>query len=291
MTMDSRQILKRHGRSFHFASLFLSADHRGRAADLYAFCRQVDDIADEATDKNKAWDELETIKTNLSKGTNGESRAAYDLVATVQSDLRTVDLQTQDDLIQYAYGVAGTVGLLMCDVLGVHDARAKSYAIDLGIGMQLTNIARDVQADALIGRRYLPMSWTKNLSIGGLARPGPKEQSQIAQGIKQLLTLADQYYDSAMNGLGYLPVRARFAIFVAARVYAEIGYKIRRNAYCVWEGRTIVSTARKLAVTLRAIVDFLTTPRLHRRGVSHDETLHRALASCAPYVTPGNAGP
>ena len=181
MTMDSRQILKRHGRSFHFASLFLSADHRGRAADLYAFCRQVDDIADEAVDKNKAWDELETIKANLPKGTNGTSRAAYDLVATVQSDLRTVDLQTQDDLIQYAYGVAGTVGLLMCDVLGVHDARAKSYAIDLGIGMQLTNIARDVQADALIGRRYLPMSWTKNLSIAGLARPGPKEQSQIAR--------------------------------------------------------------------------------------------------------------
>ena len=153
MTMDSRQILKRHGRSFHFASLFLSAGHRDRAADLYAFCRQVDDIADEAADKNKAWDELETIKTGLSKGANGASRngtsrAAYDLVATVQSDLRTVDLQTQDDLIQYAYGVAGTVGLLMCDVLGVHDARAKSYAIDLGIGMQLTNIARDVQADA-----------------------------------------------------------------------------------------------------------------------------------------------
>ena len=71
MTMDSRQILKRHGRSFHFASLFLSADHRDRAADLYAFCRQVDDIADEAVDKKKAWDELETIKTGLSKGANG----------------------------------------------------------------------------------------------------------------------------------------------------------------------------------------------------------------------------
>ena len=291
MTMDSRQILKRHGRSFHFASLFLSADHRDRAADLYAFCRQVDDIADEAVDKKKAWDELETIKTGLSKGANGANRAAYELVATVQSDLGTVDLKTQDDLIQYAYGVAGTVGLMMCDVLRVHDARAKSYAIDLGIGMQLTNIARDVQADALIGRRYLPMNWTKNVGIGGLARPGPKEQSQIAQGVKQLLALADQYYDSAMNGLGYLPVRARFAIFVAARVYAEIGYKIRRNEYCVWEGRTIVSTARKLAVTLRAIFDFMTIPRLHRQGVSHDGTLHRALVSFVPSAVPGNAGP
>ena len=282
MTIESRQILKRHGRSFHFASLFLSADHREGAADLYAFCRHVDDIADEAMDKQKAWDELEAIKADLSKGSGGAIGAAYDLIAAVQSDLGTVDLQTHDDLIQYAYGVAGTVGLMMCDVLGVQDKRAKSYAIDLGIGMQLTNIARDVQADAHIGRRYLPKNWTKNISIGGLAHPGPKEQLQIALGVKQLLSLADTYYDSALNGLGYLPARARFAIFVAARVYAEIGHKIRRNKHCVWEGRTIVSTARKVAVTLRAIVEFLTTPRLHRKGLSHDASLHRALVSFAP---------
>lgn len=287
MTESSRQILQRNGRSFHFASLFLSQEHRQKAADLYAFCRHVDDVADEALDKGKAKAELEDIKRTLSQTGPKPYHAAHDLLVAVQSDLGAVDLETQDDLIQYAYGVAGTVGLMMCEVLGVDDERAQSYAIDLGIGMQLTNIARDVQADATIGRRYLPKAWTPDVSIDGLANPNDGEQSQIALGVEQLLALADRYYDSALNGFAYLPVRARFAIFVAARVYAEIGAKIRRNGHCVWQGRTIVSTFIKVLVTLRAVLDFATMMRLHQKGTSHNASLHRALTPFLPAWTPG----
>ena len=81
-----------------------------------------------------------------------------ELIRGIESDLQPVMVGTEAELLRYCYRVAGTVGLLMCDVLGVHDSRAKAHAIDLGIGMQLTNIARDVQEDAGMGRRYVPVS-------------------------------------------------------------------------------------------------------------------------------------
>ena len=156
------------------------------------------------------------------------------------------------------------------------------------IGMQLTNIARDVQADALIGRRYLPMNWTKPALVAW--RVLDQRNNRKSRRVSQLLALADQYYDSAMNGLGYLPVERDLPFLWLPASMPKLDTKYAETPIASGKVGPLFQLPGNWLLRCWAIVDFLTTPRLHRRGVSHDETLHRSLASCAPYGTPGTPG-
>jgi len=167
MTMTDNQalsVLQSNGRSFHFASRLLTPNHRVRAARLYAFCRYVDDIADEVPDRALATTKLEQVNADVLSGQSSEPVVAnmldlmreasipqepvVALVDGVRSDVYLSTVSTEAQLVRYAYQVAGTVGLMMSVVLDVHDREAWPFAIDLGIAMQLTNIARDVGEDA-----------------------------------------------------------------------------------------------------------------------------------------------
>ena len=167
--IPAREVLKTHGRSFHFASHILGRRHADRAARLYAFCRHLDDLADDATDLDAANAALDATRFALKTGyasdpvvmdfiiLASEARMPLEptlhLIDGLQQDLQEVALTSQAELIRYAYRVAGTVGLMMCAVLDTHEAEAMPHAIDLGIAMQLTNIARDVGEDARMCRR------------------------------------------------------------------------------------------------------------------------------------------
>ena len=161
-----------------------------------------------------------------------------------------VAIKSEDALIKYAYQVAGTVGLLMCPVLGCQKRHAFSFAVDMGIAMQLTNIARDVLEDAKMGRRYLPANWVGQLSASDILAcantPDSREAIQVKAGIDRLLSLADAYYDSGRKGLVYLPPRAHIAIAVAANVYREIGQKLRRRRLNWSAGRVVTNKLEKV---------------------------------------------
>ena len=160
--------MRENGRSFHFARIFLTQAQGERAARLYAFCRYVDDLADETRNHAKALRELDDARRQLAQRTATHPRLddfiqlaeetdidisiAISLIDGVASDLSEVAFQSEEQLLRYAYQVAGTVGLMMCGVLGVKKKAAYPFAIDLGIAMQLTNIARDIQEDAINGR-------------------------------------------------------------------------------------------------------------------------------------------
>ena len=183
----ARAVLCRHGRTFHFASHLLGATHGERAATLYAFCRHVDNLADEAGDvqaarlalagvrdalvTGRAEDAWTAAMLRLQASTGLPLAPALELVAGVASDLDAVRIADEDALVRYAYRVAGTVGQMMCAVLDVHDPRALPFAVDLGIAMQMTNIARDVGEDARMGRRYLPASWIGDVAPADIAAP------------------------------------------------------------------------------------------------------------------------
>ena len=129
-----------------------------------------------------------------------------DLVDGVESDLREeIKFKTEKELLIYSYRVAGTVGLMMAKILDVNDKRALKGAIDLGIAMQLTNIARDVIEDHKINRQYIKFDF---------------------ENIKLTLKLADKFYESAFSSIKKIPVKYRFAIIVARRVYRQIGKEI-----------------------------------------------------------------
>ena len=212
------QSLKVNGRSFHWASLFLTRSTKDKAAQLYAFCRDLDDLADGNTADGAA--RLAKLNSRLRKTRNAPVRRPQnggrflmrrhfrnlylppwwmDWFATRKAPF---SLGRERDLLRYAYRVAGTVGLLMCDVLNCHTREAKGHAVDLGIAMQLTNISRDVLEDARMGRRYIPGEWVSGLSPRKFA---PPLRQQILQTISVLRQQSHDFWHSPINIIKVVP--------------------------------------------------------------------------------------
>jgi phytoene synthase len=155
------------------------------------------------------------------------------------------------ELVSYAFGVAGTVGIMMAEVLGAQKQGTRA-AIELGIAMQLSNIARDVEQDLRAGRVYLPASWITFTEVErALTQHDESAQKVLVLATLRLLNLADEFYDSAFTGIWTLPVRVRWSILSAALCYREIGVYVAKNIHASWHGRTIVPRWRK--VTLIAV--------------------------------------
>jgi len=148
--------------------------------------------------------------------------------------------------------VAGTVGLMVCDVLDVGAPIARTAAINLGVAMQLTNIARDVHEDASAGRRYLPTTWC-DAAPEDIANPSPDMQRDGAIAVLRLLDIADGYYARAQYGFAFLPLSSRIGLAVAARVYRGIGAELRRRGGAFHQGRVYVPRWRKAVLTVAAI--------------------------------------
>ena len=163
-----------------------------------------------------------------------------DLIDGIESDLKKeVNFTTVKELLIYSYRVAGTVGLMMAKILSVKDSRALKGAIDLGIAMQLTNIARDVIEDQKIGRKYIEKDF-KN--------------------IKATLQLADTFYESSFSSIKKIPFRYRFTILVARRIYRQIGRKIinKKNIEdYIKSGKIYVNNSGKIYQTILSLGDFI----------------------------------
>lgn len=264
-----QQVLARHGKSFYWASKFLGAELADRAARLYLFCRYVDDLADgDLPDRQES---LEDIRArlrgeNIAAGPEIESfielansnniplDAASELLDGMLRDQNPTVLADEAELLRYCHAVAGTVGLMMCRVLNCEEPRADSFAIDLGVAMQLTNISRDVLEDAKMGRRYVPATWA-NFTPTQIANTDSECQQPLAQAIERLLDLSEQYYASALLGIRLLPFRSRLSIAIALRVYRQIGWVLRRRKLAWWQGRVMVRGSEKALLSLRSLSD------------------------------------
>ena len=299
---NPEKILATSGESFFWARRFLGKKMGHDAAVLYSFCRVLDDMAD--GDLPDGFEHLSTIQASLEKGEWNDHALLrhhapmvneYNLPRDVSASLveglmddqaDEVLLPDEESLIQYAYKVAGTVGLLMCEILNNSDPKAKPHAVDLGIAMQLTNIARDVVEDARMGRRYLPGSWVGNMSpediLDAALDPYGPDGVQITRAVERLLDLAESYYASGRAGLAYLPARAHFSIGVAAKVYRQIGRQLLRSKDS-WHGkRQVTSKGSKMLCTFRATANL--ARRLPHARRPHNTELHTWLK---PYMHHG----
>ena len=286
--------LQANGKSFYWASQFLGREMADNAAKLYAFCRVLDDMADGDIKDGPA--RLSHMQKKLLQKTgvsdpileeflpffyelNLPKRAVTDLIEGLVQDQKYVLLKNEAELIQYSYFVAGTVGWMMCPILKCKNNNAFAFALDLGIAMQLTNIARDVYEDACMGRRYLPSNWVDNLSPSQIVEaakvPNSKNANVIKRAILKLLDLSDTYYKSGLKGLVSLPWKAHLAIGVAAFVYRRIGIQLRQNQVNWYDGRTVTSNLAKFQSSCAALpllfARFKTLPK-------HDKKLHQLLA-------------
>jgi len=291
---DSMASLAQHGRTFYWASFLLGPKAAREAGELYYCCRQLDDIADEGTAAiNERLDMLDTVKDavesddqdnhnalalrclEVAKRSPECQQALIHLIQGMQQDLGRVALLTEAELDQYCYRVAGTVGLLMCPILGTQDRNAFAFAVDLGIGMQLTNICRDVLEDARMGRRYLPC----DIDVKAIGESRSDARERIQQVIADQIRRADAYYESGFAGLRYLPRASRCAIYLAARWYQAIGHKIKKSGVKWWQGRVVVSGFQKLWILLKSLpclITLLVLPR-HKPSIRHNERLHAHL--------------
>lgn len=196
----------------------------------------------------------------------------------IASDLDTVRLADESALLRYCYQVAGTVGSMMSSVLGCQDPCALRHAVDLGIAMQLTNICRDIQADAIADRRYLPASLIGDIAPQELVDPKKPLSVHLKKCIDHLLHTADKYYDSGEAGLAHLPFGARCSILIAARCYHAIGTQLKQKENAYWLGRTVVPRQTKLLVTVQALLYSTMRKSFWLVAKHHDSTLHSALA-------------
>ncbi len=268
----SREVLHTHARSFTLASWFLPSRSKDEAAVVYALCRLIDDTADEADDLETAKRDLAALDRELEGRAPARPlvaayrlldelrgvpvQAARELITGVATDLSPVRVADDRELLRYCYRVAGTVGLMMNGVIGVTEPRAVPFAIDLGLGMQLSNICRDVKEDAAMGRVYLPA--TRLEAHGSSTQEvldGTAPVEAVSAVVDELLDLAEHCYSRARLGMRDIPFRPRLAILVASRVYRAIGLRLRRvHGSNPLHGRTVVPPLGKARAVLMALL-------------------------------------
>ena len=268
------QSLEKHGKSFYWASFFLPNKNKDAASELYSICRYFDDLADKATtdQSEKLKSEFEQICNNVEhpinkffKSNNIPIQILGDLIQGLIQDQKLVRIQTEKDLIEYSYQVAGTVGLMMQPLILVKNKNANKHAVDLGIAMQLTNIARDIYEDAIMNRVYLPKEWLKEISIEHLKRDSTEEiQTQMSAILRKLIDLSEIYYQNGFSGMKYIPIKTRLAIFFAAKIYRAIGMKIKGNNYKYSNKRVYLNTFNKLWVTIKSLPEFILLKVIYR---------------------------
>jgi phytoene synthase len=268
-----RAMIRTGSKSFFAASLILPPHVRQAAYALYGFCRLSDDMVDE---HGGASDAIARLRARLDRayagrpGASSIDRAFADVIADyglpralpealidgLEWDVAGVDCETPADVCAYGARVAGSVGAMMTVLMGVRDADVVARACDLGVAMQLTNIARDVGEDARNGRLYLPRAWLRAEGLDPDAwRAAPAWTPEIGRVVARLLALADQLYRRAETGIGGLPAACRPGIFAARHLYAAIGGEVENNGFNSIAVRARVSFGRKLCLMGLALWD------------------------------------
>ncbi len=270
----NNNLLEKHAKSFYWASFFLSKEIYKKCSFLYNFCRTLDDIADDIN-------QIEVKKNNFSKfkkkflekdfddpiiedmwsiidSENISEKVVNDLFDGVETDLKEkVKIRSKKDLLVYSYRVAGTVGLMMSKILRVKNKDALKGAIDLGIAMQLTNIARDVNEDKKRNREYIKSDFLF---------------------IKETIEESEVFYQKSFNAISGIPLRSRFSVIVARRVYKKIGDFIlnkRTTKNYNKAGKIYVPIFGKIIETFLSIFDFIKL--LFVKEINYDNDINRSI--------------
>lgn len=283
---DCAALMRTGSKSFFAASRLLPARFRGAATALYAFCRVADDAIDDAGPVPGATAQaLMGLRERLDAIYLGHPHAhaadraftqvvhQYGLPRDIPDALLegfAWDAQGRsypdiESVLDYCARVAGTVGAMMALIMGVRDERAMARACELGVAMQLTNIARDVGEDARMGRLYLPADWLRAEGIDPQSwLREPRHTPALARVIDRVIDLSNQLYRRAEEGLAELPRGCRPAILAARLIYSDIGREIRRAGHDSVTRRAVVGRQRKWVRLVQCLPCVMAAPRRPR---------------------------
>jgi len=264
-------IIKHHSKTFNLASSLLDSERRNAVASLYSFCRITDDLIDKNTTYG---DEL---LNNWTNNINCQipniadpvqlswlyTRMKYkipeeymnQLIKGVQMDTHKKRYETIEELVEYCYYVASTVGLMSMHIIGFSNKQAIPYAIQMGVALQLTNIIRDIGEDYEMGRIYIPQ---EELEKYGVTEDHFKDKI-VDESWKKLMAFqikrARDYYQQSWSGLSFLEAKGKWSITAAATLYQEILKKVERNKYDNLNYRAYVSKQRKLFLLTKMMIN------------------------------------
>lgn len=240
--------------SFLYSFSFLPKDQRTALNTVYAFCRTTDDIVDSETDVNKRAIFLRKWRIELGKALRGESKFTilnqlaevtrkfnipvphfYELIQGVEMDLTQTRFENFENLKKYCYLVASTVGLMSIKIFGPTNKRVEKYAENLGIALQLTNILRDIKADAKVNRIYIPQEDLKRFGYTEENILNNEYNSNFIKLMEFETTRAEEYYRTAQNSLQPEDKRFLFAPKIMERIYYHTLLRIKANRYNVYK--------------------------------------------------------
>ena len=272
--MLTKNYLAIYAKSFNWAGFFLPKKTYEKCSALYDFCREADNIADDANQIEIKKDNFIKFRNNFVNKNydnpviknmwyivnefNISTKIVDDLFDGINSDIKeNVKLNSKKELLIYSYRVAGTVGLMMAKILNVHKEQSLKSAIDLGIAMQLTNISRDVMEDKKNNRSYINESF---------------------EDIETTIKLSEKFYENSFYSIKEIPLSFRFSILVARRIYRKIGYKIlnKKNIENYKKsGKIYVSNIEKIIETFLSIFDLIKLSLISKNddNIKHDHDL------------------
>jgi phytoene synthase len=283
---NARSAIARGSKSFAMASQLFDPVTRDRAMLLYAWCRHTDDVIDGQVLGQGRNDDLRPPAERLAeverltemalagqptgdpayealaqvcRETNMPPQFPRDLVHGFRIDMEERPFRTFDDTLAYCYHVAGCVGVMMAIIMGVSpdDKPVLDRACDLGMSFQLNNIARDVMEDAVNSRRYIPDDWLESVGLAPNNFAYPPNRRQLSRLVTRLVNAAETYEESARYGTPALSNRAAWAVLAAARIYGNIGRKVRDAGPDGLENRMSTSKPEKLAAVAVSLNEML----------------------------------
>ena len=269
--------LTRKSRSnFYYAFPTLPRRRRDALYAVYAFCRTVDDIADlgdeRGVDRAAQRTELERWRRDVARCYEPGGRPEHPIAAGlaravsefaipreallaiidgVEMDLDQVRYETAEDLYPYCYRVASAVGLCCIEIFGYTDPRAREYAVNLGTALQLTNIMRDVGADARAGRVYVPQEDLRKFGVTTDDLRAGRYSDEFVSLMRHQAARARQFYRAARDAFPTADARSLVAAEIMGRIYRALLDEIEARGFRVFEERVTVPTRRKLAIALR----------------------------------------
>jgi phytoene synthase len=263
--------LTRKSRSnFFYAFLCLPRAQREAIFACYAFCRIVDDAVDLGQDRAAQRAELQRWRDEIARVYEGRPEhpagqrlqvavrqfpiprtALEEIIAGVEMDMDHPTYETFDALYPYCYRVAAAVGLCCIEIFGYSDPRAREYAVNLGVALQITNILRDVQADARVGRVYLPQADLRRFGVTADDLAQGHYTSQFVQLMAFEAARARDYYQRAWAALPAGDARRLFAAEIMGRTYFALLRAIEARRFDVFGRRVALPAPRRVAIALR----------------------------------------
>jgi phytoene synthase len=263
-----QQITKREAKNFYYGFISLPEPKRLAIYAAYAFSRQCDDAVDTQASDEEKLQALEQARRRLQQCYAGApsdlvTLALADavrryhipisyfeaLIEGMEMDVLGSRYRTFEDLRSYCYRAASVIGLICLEIFGYRQSQAKTFAVDLGIAMQLTNILRDIKEDAGRGRIYLPQQELRDFGVSEEDVLAGRLSEPFRALMRYQTRRAHKYFASGIRLLPLLPPRSRMCTAVLQGLYSEILNRIEAANYDVFSKRISLSTLEKTQLT------------------------------------------